>query len=268
MKLRGWPRHDRPMLKPAVAAVALLLGAASPPSPPAGGYLPGAAAPDTIRILPPPPAAGGARDQADRSLFRDTRALQDGPRWRLAQGDIDQAAILKDMSCAVGVELTAANAPQLIRLLQQIGPDVRKAVNRPKDFYGRKRPYLAGDGPICDARTSSLAASPDYPSGHSTWGWTTGLILAELAPDRATDILVRARAYGESRVVCGVHSLSAVEAGRTNASALVAALHGSAAFRADLNAARAEVARARRRGPAPGAAACTAEQALIEKSPY
>jgi acid phosphatase (class A) len=32
-----------------------------------------------------------------------------------------------------------------------------------------------------------------------------GLILAELAPERATPILNRGRAYGESRVVCGVH---------------------------------------------------------------
>ena len=48
-----------------------------------------------------------------------------------------------------------------------------------------------------------------------------------------TQILVRARAYGESRIVCGVHNLSAVEAGRTNASALVAALHGSPQFRSN-----------------------------------
>ena len=49
------------------------------------------------------------------------------------------------------------------------------------------------------------------------------MILAELEPDRASDILVRARAYGESRVVCGVHNASAVEGGRIIAAAMVAA---------------------------------------------
>ena len=38
-------------------------------------------------------------------------------------------------------------------------------------------------------------------------------------------------------MVCGVHNMSAVESGRTNASALVAALHGSAEFRKDMDAA-------------------------------
>jgi acid phosphatase (class A) len=107
-----------------------------------------------------------------------------------------------------------------------------------------------------------LAASPDYPSGHATWGWIGGLILADLAPDRATPILVRARAFGESRAVCGVHSISAVDAARTNASAIHAVLQSDATFRADLEAARAELARARAGGPTPDVAMCKAEAEL------
>jgi acid phosphatase (class A) len=258
-------------MRPTALAALLLAGAslgAAPATPPPAGYLGDAAAPDTLRILPPPPAADSARDRADRKVFAETRSLKDGPRWALAQNDIDQTALLEDMACAIGVELTPTNAPRLTALLKRVYPDLRRAVNRPKDAWGRKRPYLVEEGPICAPKTPDLAASADYPSGHSTLGWTVGLILAELAPDRATDILVRARAYGESRVVCGVHSPSAVEAGRTNASALVAALHGDPAFRADMDAARAEVAAARKAGPAPEAAACTAERQLTEKSPY
>jgi acid phosphatase (class A) len=82
-------------------------------------------------------------------------------------------------------------------------------------------------------------------SGHATISWAWGLILAELAPDRATEILMRARSIGESRVVCGVHYPSDVEEGRTNGAALVAALHSSPEFRADMEKARAEVAAAR-----------------------
>jgi acid phosphatase (class A) len=257
------------MPKPALAAAVLaVLAVGGPEGPKPPGYLADSAAPDTLRILPPAPVAGTSRYQADRTVFLQTRTMKDSPRWNLAYADIDQGAILKDMACAVDVELTPANAPRLSALLKRIAPDVGRAVTRPKDFYGRKRPFLIDAGPICDARTPGLAASPDYPSGHSTWGWTVGLILAELAPDRATDILVRARAYGESRIICGVHNLSAVEAGRTNASALVAALHGSPEFRADLDGARREVAAARKAGPAPAPAACAAEAELVEKSPY
>lgn len=249
-----------------VVAAGLLVSAQAPaPSaPPAarGGYLEGNPI-DTVRILPPAPVAGTPRYEADRQVFRQTRALAGTDRWKLAQNDDNSAGILKDLSCAVGVELTAANAPTLARMMPRVGRDAGRLTNLPKDTLKRQRPFLIDEGPVCIARPDSY----DYPSGHVTWGWSVGLILAELAPDRATDILVRARAFGESRLVCGVHNLSAVEAGRTNASVVVAALHGEPEFRKDLDLARAEVAAARKAGPAPDPARCQAEAALL-KSPY
>jgi acid phosphatase (class A) len=254
------------------AAPAAQAPAAAPPmAATAPGVTPaylGDALPDSYRILPPAPAVGSPRDDADRAIFRATRALKDTPRWALAQNDVNQAAILKDMSCAVGVELTVQNAPVLSSMLPRVGRDVSRATDRSKDIYKRPRPYLVQDGPICIEKSDALAASPDYPSGHNAWGWTVGLILAELAPDRATEILARARAFGEGRLACGVHSLSAVEAGRMNGSILVAALHGQAAFRKDMDLARAELAAARKAGPAPDPAACAKEAEIVAKSPY
>ena len=256
----------------AVAATTLI-GAAEAPAPPpmpvpAGPqpYL-GVAAPDTSKILPPAPVAGSTRYEADRTMFLATRKLKDTPRWALAHNDDNSALVMKDMSCALGVELTKANAPKLMSMVPRIGRDATRATNAPKDLYKRQRPYLIDEGPICIEKTDSLARSPDYPSGHTTYSWALGLIMAELAPDRATEILIRMRAFGESRMVCGVHSMSAVEAGRTNGSILVAGLHGSEAFRQDMEAARKEVAAARKTGSAPDAAACAAE-AELSKSPY
>ncbi|HEX5379641.1 MAG TPA: phosphatase PAP2 family protein [Phenylobacterium sp.] len=231
------------------------------------GYL-GETAPDTYKILPPAPTAGTIRYQADRSTFLATRSLKDTPRWALAQNDDNSRGLIKDLACAVGVELTPQNAPRTSAMILKLAPDVSWATNHPKDIYKRPRPYLVDEGPICIEKTAALAASPDYPSGHGTWSWTVGLVMAELVPDRATEILVRARAFGESRLVCGVHTMSAVESARSNASILVAGLHGSAAFRKDLDAARLEIAKARAAGPAPDPVACAAEAELTKASPY
>jgi acid phosphatase (class A) len=175
--------------------------------------------------------------------------------------------MLRDFSCAAGADLNETSAPRLTAMLRKLGPDILAAVSRPKALYQRKRPYLIDEGEICVARSADLTRNPDYPSGHATWGWTIGLLLAELAPDRATPILSRARAFGESRVVCGVHNASAVEAGQMNAAALVAALHGEAAFRADLDGARAEMT-ALRGGPEPEPRACALEAALTAHRPW
>jgi acid phosphatase (class A) len=260
----------------AAAAVILGVGAAAAqqaaqpamtPAPKLSGYL-GETVPDTYAVLPPAPAPGDPRDLADRAIYKATRAYETSARWPMAQNDANSAGIVKDMTCALGVELTPANAPRTLAIFSRVGPDVSRVTNRPKDIYKRPRPYLRDAGNICLPRDPALAASPDYPSGHNTWSWTVGLILAELAPDRAAPILLRARAFGENRLVCGVHSLSAVNAGRDNGAILVAALHGNPAFRADLDAARAEVAAARQAGPAPDPAACAKEAELIAKSPY
>ena len=84
-----------------------------------------------------------------------------------------------------------------------------------------------------------------------------------------TPILIRGRAFGESRAVCGMHTASAVEAGRTTGAAVVAAEHGSAEFRADVEAARQEIAAQRAaHASAPDPAACQAEAALTARTPY
>ena len=241
------------------------------PAPPAlpTGYLGPARWPDAARILPPAPATGSPREAQDQAVFKATRRLEGSPRWALAQNDVPTLppAMLADFSCAVGAQLSPQATPRMLALLSRLGIDSSRQVASVKDVFKRKRPYLIDEGPICVPKSDILAASPDYPSGHATWGWLIGLVLTEIAPDRATPILMRARAFGESRVVCGVHSPSAIEAGRTNGAALFATLQGDPQFRADLEAVRLEV-EAARRGPPPAPEACAAEAALVTASPY
>ncbi len=135
----------------------------------------------------------------------------------------------------------------MTRLLDRAGTS--GVVDPVKQFYRVQRPYIGSAAPICQARTAALAGNGDYPSGHAAGGWMEALLLAELAPDRATEILARGRAFGESRLICGAHSLSAVEAGWLAGAAATAALHGSAEFRADLEAARDEMATVRASAP-------------------
>jgi acid phosphatase (class A) len=230
------------------------------------GYLIAATTPDAYATIPPAPQAGEPRNDADWKIFRDTRALEGSERWKLAQNDnaLRAADLLKDFSCSVGAELTPQNAPTLSTLISRVTVDAGSAANRAKDIYKRTRPFLHNPGNICIDRNGGIADSFDYPSGHSSLGWAVGLSLAQIAPDHATNILARARAYGESRIVCGVHNWSAVEAGRTNASGVYAALQGNADFRADLEKARTEVATARASGPKLDAAACAKEAELAK----
>lgn len=252
------------------AAALLALAActvAAPPPPPADlsmaqpvptrltGYLrPGDL--DGKAILGPPPAADGAQGRADRAIYEQTRALDGSARWKLAQADNDlwTGGAMHRFSCALGREIGEAATPATQRLLHRVELDVRTVGTPPKDFYDRKRPPLGDTRPICVPREKWMETNASYPSGHSMAGWSWALILAEIQPAKASDLMVAGREIGQSRVVCGVHFASDVAAGRELAAAMVARLHADPQFVADLKAAKAELSAA----PATPPKACEA----------
>jgi subtilase-type serine protease len=59
-----------------------------------------------------------------------------------------------------------------------------------------------------------LSANAAFPSGHSTFGYTTSLLFALMVPERYQQMLTRASEYGNSRIVLGVHYPLDVIAGR------------------------------------------------------
>lgn len=217
-------------------------------------------------VLPPAPIKDEPRGVADREIFKLTRKLKGSDRWTLAVNDIasDPASLLRDFSCAAGLNLTPQNAPKTTALLEKASRDTARESNIVKDFYRRQRPFLIDQGEVCEP-TDELAHSFDYPSGHATRGWTWGLILAEILHERASPILTRARAYGESRVVCGAHNASAVEAGRLSASATLDVVRTEQSYADAVVAARAELAAVRRMSAPPSASACSAEEILTEQ---
>lgn len=253
------------MLAAALVGLAAFGSAISQPAP--AGYL--TAAPDPGQILRPAPKEGDARDLEDKRLYQAARKLEGQPRWALAQADVPYAVTnrIANFSCALGVKADAASAPKLAALLGRTSMDVGKLNTAAKAVYSRVRPYKRWGGTICTPATPSLDSSFDYPSGHAQLGWVDALILAELAPDRSAQVLARGRAFADSRAVCGVHTVSAIEAGGVLGSAQFALSQAEPAFRADLEAARAELAALRATGPKPDAAACAKEAELV-KSPF
>lgn len=217
---------------------------------------------DILRVLPPAPQKDDARYEADRAIFKATRKLEGTPRWSLATSDVKTGLpeMMQDFSCALGVPLTPQNAPLTAALIKKAGRDTGDSTGVAKRFYKRLRPFQIDSGKTCQA-PEELAGSYDYPSGHTTWGWTWAEILAELAPDKADAILARGRAYGQSRIVCGVHNATAVDAGYMSASATLAAVRNTPAFKEDFAAAKHELDILRAKSPAPQS--CQAETNLI-----
>ena len=207
-------------------------------------YLPREALPDSLALLPPPPAAGSAGMRRDEEARKAAARLKGTPRYQLASKDavIGFPELPDDFACATGFAITKEGTPRLYGLLGKMLIDVGLSTYRAKDHYKRTRPFVAHNETTCYPKDEQLLRQDgSYPSGHSAIGWGFALVLAELDPERADAILQRGREFGQSRLICDAHWQSDIDAGRVIGAATVARLHADAAFRADLDAARAEI---------------------------
>ena len=195
---------------------------------------------DATIFLPAPPEANGALELAERAIVAGPWSAE-----RRAQALEDNAIDpFTAFDSVLGANFTAANFPAANAVLDRAGRAAGFAGDPVKFLYRRPRPFLS-DAAIttCIANDERLRASFSYPSGHAALGFGWALVLAELVPSRADAIIARGRDFSWSRVVCGVHYPSDVEAGRTVAAAAIARLHADADFQREFAAAREELAR-------------------------
>lgn len=240
-----------------LATMAMALAAAASAQAPAGGFL---SRPLDVRgLVVPAPDAGTLREAEDRIVFLDTRALVDGPRGAAAAADdvYLPPAVAPRFAEALGASLTERDTPLTLALIGRVVKDAEALVapvkqSAPPAGTGRIRPFVAWSAekhcPLTpDDLKFHLPQTGSYPSTHAMVGWIWASILTTLAPERADALIARGIAFGDSRVVCGFHYRSDVEAGRLAAAALMAREHADPAFQAALAAAKREFDGARGR---------------------
>ena len=232
-------------MKKIIATVVLLLsaGLAPPQTYAETGYLAGHEV-DFHTFLGPPPAADSQWDRADQGLVEALQAVDDR-RWQMAE--IDAKELYSRFSEAFGRPIDKKSSSALVTLLDRSIADAEATAAGAKDYYHRPRPYQrlqlqrVCEKPAPPKPEDHPTQGVSYPSGHSTRGWTVAMILARVVPDRSEAVMKRAEEYMESRLVCGAHFPSDVEAGHDVAIAVVSRLDASPEFQADLAKARKEV---------------------------
>lgn len=203
--------------------------------------LPGAECPDSFYILPKAPLPNDAVFAYDYSQYLWGKLQRNTPRGVQAAQDakLDIDNVLANFSPCMGVELTRTNSPTLAHLLA--GLLNCEATTTAKKHYMRVRPFVLFNEPSLTPEDEPyLVTDGSYPSGHAAYGWAVALILAEINPERQNEIFKYGYEFGQSRVICGVHFQSDVDAGRLMGSAMVARLHADKHFRKNLRKAKKE----------------------------
>ena len=199
--------------------------------------------PNAMNYLPGPPQANEMRFAYDTAQYQWGKRMRPTPRGEKARLDaeysIERVAVI--FSPAMGIEISKENTPAIWKLLKDATKTTSYACDIAKETYMRPRPYMVFHEPtLVPEDEEDLSHNGSYPSGHTTLGWSSALILCEINPAAQDAILKEGFEYGQSRVIAGFHWQSDVDAARVVASAAFARIHTSPAYLKQLKKAQKE----------------------------
>ncbi len=201
----------------------------------------------SLNLLPPPPSENSIQFLNDQAQYQWGKMQRDTPRGDQAAEDarVSGDGVPNAFSEAFGIKISKETTPEIYKLVLKMREDAGDLATREaKNKYMRVRPFAYYKEMTCNPeQQQELSTNGSYPSGHTAIGWATALVLAEINPDRQNEILERGYQMGQSRVICGYHWQSDVDAARLVSAAVVARLHADAAFQTQLAKAKKEFAK-------------------------
>jgi len=193
---------------------------------------------DLLVLLAPPPGSADARTATELAELRRIQATRSAERVALAQADVAETVFRLLTVFERQSPSTAAQLPHVARFFGNLTEDGAVVTAPAKAGFGRPRPYAVARDlqPACP-----VATSPAYPSGHATVGYVMGVVLAMMVPEQRERVFARTQEFAESRLVCGVHYRSDIDAGRIAGTVLAAMARRHPDFQRDFTAAQAEL---------------------------
>jgi len=214
---------------------------------------------DVVALLPAPPLPASPEDLADMATVVNARNQCSSNELAAALVH-DRSLTAFNMAPFIGDFFTASRLPKTAALLRHAQSDTSCFVAAAKANWKRLRPSVVD--------TNLLVTTPDldfsYPSGHSAGATMVALILMDLDPEHAGQILAASRAAGWQRVQLARHYPSDIQAGRVLAQAVFHAMKANLRYQQEFAEAQAEMAAAKAAtaSPPPAAPAAKATEAV------
>jgi len=187
-------------------------------------------------LLAPPPAVGSRQQQQEITLLLKLQRERTPDQVAFAQADTARSVFrFQDI---LGVDFTAERLPLLAALFTKVRHNADHLLKPAKEHWNRPRPFVS------DLNIHPCVERPDsasYPSAHSTFGTLASILLAEMVPEKRTQLHDRAELYRLNREIGGAHYPSDVLAGRITGTVIAAFLLQQPAFEAEFIKAKAEL---------------------------
>lgn len=191
---------------------------------------------DLSKFLAPPPAIDSLKMKEELAEVLGRQVTRTNDMTARAQADAIEN--IWRFSEVVGADFKLEKLPKLnaffIRVLASEGP----VTDPSKEFWKQPRPHQYSDlvKPVVN-RSKSFS----YPSGHATAGTLMAVVLANMLPEKKTEIMQRGDEYANNRLIAGIHFRSDIEAGKIAGTLIAYNLMNRADFSADFEIAKNEL---------------------------
>ncbi len=191
---------------------------------------------DLTMILPPPPANDSAQTKAELGEVLTLQVTRTPEMVASAVADADEN--VWRFANVMGPKFNKETLPKFSAFFDRVVATEGAVVDPAKDVWKRPRPHQLSD---LVKPAVKLSSSGSWPSGHATVGTMMGIILSDMVPEKRAEIMARAAEYAHNREVGGIHYASDVEMGKISGSVIAAVLLNRDDFKAEYEAARAEL---------------------------
>jgi acid phosphatase (class A) len=203
----------------------------------------GGVSPTTIalsNLLPPPPVAGSAAARYDLQVVLAVQKSRTEAEMAAAKVDTDRSVFR--FADALGLTAQASTLPKTAAFFTRTAALDKALVKDAKNYWQHPRPAVVSSDvqPLAKEKADDWS----YPSGHSTFGYTTAVLLANMLPEKRAAIFARADEYAQHRIVMGAHFPSDVEAGHLAGTVIAAEIMQDPSWQRDYAAARDELRKA------------------------
>lgn len=164
------------------------------------------------QILPFPPELDGPIGKSELAEIKIKATHANSKERELAAKDdvTKNVSFFSDTIKGFDIE----KLPKTKALFNQVRRTEQYVAKKFKSYFIRNRPYVNDIAikPCISPKISDRNTS--YPSGHAVMGFSMGVVLSQLIPEKSAAIMHRANVYAENRLICGLHHRSDISAGQ------------------------------------------------------
>ena len=195
---------------------------------------------DFATLVPPPPAEDSPAGKLDDQFILDAQKNMTPQRMADIQRDFAQDVFVVGAP-TLGPKFSKENLPQTAAFFDKVIKETGVGVGPLKQKYKKIRPFQYDKNIHTPENIASKSGGPTYPSGHSTTGALSAILLSQMVPEKRDVLYARGWEYGTNRVMSGAAYPSDWDAAHIIAELAVEHMMTNPDFQADFQAVKAEV---------------------------